>query len=69
LEKMMVETDSPYVFPRNVPRPWGRWQNEPYLTRFVVRKVAEVKGGVREEEVARKTTEVASEFFGLEGES
>jgi len=67
LERMMVETDSPYLFPRNVPRPWGKWQNEPCLTGFVVRKIVEVKGDVGEEEVARKTTEVAKAFFGLEG--
>ena len=69
LERTMVETDSPYLFPRNVPRPWGKWQNEPCLTSWVVRKIAEVRGDVGEDEVARKTTEVAMEFFGLEGGS
>ena len=69
LERIMVETDSPYLFPRNVPRPWGKWQNEPCLTSWVVRKIVEVRGDVTEEEVARKTTEVAMGFFRLEGES
>jgi TatD DNase family protein len=65
LDRLMVETDSPYLFPRNVPRPWGKWQNEPCLTSFVVRKIAEVRDcGV--EEVARKSTGVALAFFGLE---
>jgi TatD DNase family protein len=65
LEKLMVETDSPYLFPRNVPRPWGKWQNEPCLTSFVVEKIAEVREDCNQEEVARKTTEVALKFFGL----
>lgn len=65
LDRLMVETDSPYLFPRNVPRPWGKWQNEPCLTSFVVRKIAEIRDcGV--EEVARKSTEVALAFFGLD---
>jgi TatD DNase family protein len=65
LDKLMVETDSPYLFPRNVPRPWGKWENEPCLTSFVVRKIVEVCPQYTEEEVARKTTAVAKEFFGL----
>jgi TatD DNase family protein len=65
LEKLMVETDTPYLFPRNVPRPWGKWENEPCLLSYVVRKIVEVCPEYTEEEVARKTTEVAKEFFGL----
>jgi len=65
LERLMVETDSPYLFPRNVPRPWGKWENEPCLTSYVVRKIVEVCPLYTEEEVARKTTEVAKMFFGL----
>ena len=69
LERLMVETDSPYLFPRNVPRPWGNWQNEPCLASFVIRKIVQVRGDCEEEEVARKTTEVALRFFGLDIES
>ena len=65
LDRLMVETDSPYLFPRNVPRPWGKWENEPCLTSFVVRKIVEVCPQYTEEEVAMKTTAVAKEFFGL----
>ena len=66
LERMMVETDAPYLFPRNVPRPWGKWQNEPCLTSWVVKKIVELRGDVGEEKVARKTTEVAMAFFALD---
>jgi TatD DNase family protein len=65
LERMMVETDSPFLFPRNVPKPWGKHNNEPCLTRFVVQKIVEVRGDCDEEIVARTTTEVAKAFFGL----
>jgi TatD DNase family protein len=66
LDRLMVETDSPYLFPRNVPRPWGNWQNEPCLTSFVVKKIVQVRGDCNEEEVAQKTSEVAARFFGLD---
>jgi TatD DNase family protein len=65
LDRLMVETDSPYLFPRNVPRPWGKWNNEPCLTSYVVKKIVEVRGDCSEAEVAKKTTDVAKAFFGL----
>ena len=65
LERLMIETDSPYLFPRNVPRPWGKWQNEPCLLPWVARKLAEVRGDCSEEEVAVKTSKVAMDFFCL----
>jgi TatD DNase family protein len=65
LDRLMVETDSPYLFPRNVPKPWGERNCEPCLTSFVVKKIAEVRGDCNEETVARKTTQVAKAFFGL----
>jgi TatD DNase family protein len=65
LDRLMVETDSPYLFPRNVPRPWGKWSNEPCLVPYVVRKIVEVCGDCTEEQAAIGTTEVAKAFFGL----
>ena len=61
LEKMMIETDSPYLAP--IPRRGRR--NEPAFVRFVAERIAEIKK-VPIEEVARKTTETAIQLFGLE---
>lgn len=65
LDRLMVETDAPYLFPRNVPRPWGKWENEPCLIAFVVKKIVDIRGDCTKEEVAKRTTEVAKLFFGL----
>jgi len=65
LERMMVETDAPFLMPRNVPREmWGK-RNEACLLPFVVRKIAQIKGDCTEREVAEATTKVAKEFFRL----
>lgn len=54
LEKMVVETDSPYL----APVPFRGKRNEPLYVEYVARKIAEIKG-VDLEEVAQKTTENA----------
>lgn len=61
LERLLIETDSPYLTP--VPHRGKR--NEPLFTEFVGRKVAEIKG-LSAEEVFEKTTENAVRLFGLE---
>lgn len=60
LERLLIETDSPYLTP--VPHRGKR--NEPLYTEYVGRKVAELKG-VSAEEVFEKTTENAVRLFGL----
>lgn len=60
LERMMVETDAPYLAP--VPHRGKR--NEPAYVVEVAKCVAKVKG-VSSEEVDRVTTENAVGFFGL----
>ncbi len=52
LEFLLVETDSPYL----APTPFRGQTNQPAFTKFVVEKIAELKG-VSFEEVARITTE------------
>ncbi|MEK7516514.1 MAG: TatD family hydrolase [Patescibacteria group bacterium] len=61
LERLMVETDSPYLAP--VPHRGER--NEPAYVRFVAEKVAEIKG-VSFSEVEKQTTENAVRLFGLQ---
>ena len=64
LDRLMIETDAPYLTPRNTPRPLPR-RNEPALLPWVLKKVAECYG-VREEEIARAPTANAKKFFGLD---
>lgn len=58
LDKIMVETDAPYL----APEPYRGRRNEPLYVRFVAKKIAEVKG-LSFEEVAKKTSENAMRLF------
>lgn len=60
LEKIMVETDAPYV----APVPYRGKRNEPLYVEEVAKKIAELKG-VSFEEVARQTTLNARALFGI----
>ncbi len=63
-DRLLLETDSPYLLPRNLrPKPSGR-RNEPKYLTAVLDKVAECTGQDREE-IARQTTENAVRLFGL----
>lgn len=62
LDKILVETDAPYLAP--VPRR-GR-ENRTAYTRYVVDKIAELRG-LSVEEVASATYTNAQRLFGLEG--
>ena len=63
LERLMVETDSPYLKPSQVK---DKGRNRPALVPYVGQKVASVKG-LPVEQVAAATTARAREFFGLPG--
>lgn len=58
LDKMMLETDSPYLTP--VPHRGKR--NEPAFVEFVAQKVADVYG-MSVEKIKEKTTRVVEQFF------
>lgn len=60
LDRLLLETDSPYLTP--VPNRGKR--NEPLYTEFVGRKVAELRG-ITADEVFTQTTENARTLFGL----
>jgi TatD DNase family protein len=63
-DRIMVETDAPYLLPRSIrPKPKSH-RNQPMYPPEVVRVVAEARGQT-EEYVARITTENAEHFFGL----
>ena len=64
-ERLLIETDAPYLLPRTItPKPKSR-RNEPAYLPEVVRIVAEARGQ-SEAHVARITHANAAEFFGLD---
>ncbi|MFA6513875.1 MAG: TatD family hydrolase [Patescibacteria group bacterium] len=58
LEKMMVETDTPYM----TPEPYRGQRNEPVLVQYVAARIAEIKG-IKVEKVAEITTATARSLF------
>jgi len=64
-DKLMIETDGPFLYPFNVPKSvhTGR-RNEPYLLSYVAKKIAECRNEEYEDLVAY-TTQNAIKFFGL----
>jgi len=64
--RLMVETDAPYLTPRDYrPKPKGG-RNEPSLLPHIAATVAECRGEMPEQ-LARHTTETARRFFQLPG--
>jgi TatD DNase family protein len=68
LDRLLIETDSPFMLPKNVPKnlstkPHER-RNEPAFLPFVAEIIANFKG-VSVEEIARQTTQNAKLFFGI----
>jgi TatD DNase family protein len=63
-DRLLIETDAPYLLPRTIqPKPKSR-RNEPAYLTEVLRVVAEARGQ-SEEHVARMTTDNAMRFFNL----
>jgi TatD DNase family protein len=66
LERLMLETDAPFLLPRTLrPRP-SHDRNEPAFLAHVLARVAEVTGRPPAE-IAQATTATARRFFGLPG--
>jgi len=64
LDKLMVETDCPYL----APEPHRGERNEPLYVKYIIEEVARVKGA-QYREVAKQTTENALKFFFQNGYS
>ena len=63
-DRLMIETDAPYLLPRDLrPRPAAR-RNEPAFLAHIARVVADLRGETVEV-LAASTTRTAVEFFGL----
>src|SRR5690606_1485180 len=64
LDKLMLETDAPYLLPRNItPKPKSR-RNEPRYLPWVLQAVARIYD-MDEGDLARQTTANALAFFDL----
>lgn len=64
LNRLMVETDCPYLLPRNLPARLKGRRHEPALLPWIVREIAHWRG-MPEAELARATTATALAFFRL----
>lgn len=66
LDQMMIETDAPFMLPKNVPRhqltQYNERRNEPAFLPFVAQTIAQFKK-ISLQEVAETTTTVARDFF------
>jgi TatD DNase family protein len=64
-ERLMIETDAPYLLPRSAPKQVHR-RNEPMFLSHVAQAIAQARGE-RVETVAAYTAATARRFFGLAG--
>lgn len=64
LERLMVETDSPYLLPRNLPAKLKGRRHEPALLPWIVKEIAQWRG-ISETELGSATTRTAQRFFRL----
>jgi len=65
LDRILIETDAPYLAPDSIRKQGEIVRNEPKNVEFVARKIAEIKG-IGFDEVASQTTKNAKELFGLD---
>ncbi|MBE0488020.1 MAG: TatD family hydrolase [Halomonas sp.] len=64
LNRLMVETDCPYLLPRNLPAKLKGRRHEPALLPWIVREIAHWRG-IGEEALANATSDTARTFFRL----
>ncbi len=68
IDRLMIETDAPYMLPKNIPNSkltkYNERRNEPAFLPFVAETIAQIKK-TSVEEIAMQTTQVAKTFFGI----
>jgi TatD DNase family protein len=68
LDRMMIETDAPFMLPKNVPKnlmaKFHERRNEPTFLPFVGQTIADFKG-ISVEEIADQTRQTTKLFFGI----
>ena len=62
-DRLLIETDAPYLLPRTAPKQASR-RNEPAFLPWVVKALAAARGQ-HEDEIARLSSANALRFFGL----
>jgi TatD DNase family protein len=62
--RLMIETDAPYILPRDLPNPPKDRRNEPRFLLHIAKTVAAWRGDSAED-LARSSTETARAFFNL----
>ena len=62
LERILIETDCPYLTPEPIRQAQGKPRNEPLYVKYVAEKIAEIKE-ISFEKVAEQTTKNAKELF------
>ncbi len=62
LDRLMIETDAPFLVPRNMPRKPKDGRNEPAFLTHVLKTLADCLGKPADL-AARETTKTATEFF------
>ena len=60
IEKIMIETDSPYL----TPIPHRGKRNEPYMVKYIAMEIAKIKN-IPFKQVATQTTKTAKKFFDI----
>lgn len=60
LDRILVETDAPYV----APEPYRGKRNEPFYVKYTAQKIADIRG-ISFNEIAKQTTENAKTLFGI----
>jgi TatD DNase family protein len=66
LDRLMLETDAPFLTPRDLKEKPAGGRNEPALLPHILHTVAQCLGKSAEE-VAQATTATATSFFSIEG--
>ncbi|WP_148255016.1 TatD family hydrolase [Aidingimonas lacisalsi] len=64
LTRLMVETDCPYLLPRNLPAKLKGRRHEPALLPWIIREIAHWRG-MAEVDLANATSATTEAFFGL----